>query len=175
MNRTLHERCRERFRRLHRAAAGRLLMHGLAAWLAVSGLVVLLSVLVLGFLAPPRWIRLPLAIAGWLVIVLAAVEFLWRSWRNLRTSGALARDLDRAGRYDNTLAAAEEVLQRPDRWRRDTPVRKLLVERLLARAERLLDALPLPRLLPVWRPALVFPLLFAVLVGGAWLPRAAPE
>lgn len=175
MNRTLHERCRERFRRLHRAAAGRLLMHGLAAWLAVSGLVVLLSVLVLGFLAPPRWIRLPLVIAGWLVIVLAAVEFLWRSWRNLRTSGALARDLDRAGRYDNTLAAAEEVLQRPDRWRRDTPVRKLLVERLLARAERLLDALPLPRLLPVWRPALVFPLLFAVLVGGAWLQRAAPE
>jgi hypothetical protein len=175
MDRHQHERFADNLKRVQGAVRRRLLVHGLVTWLAVAGLVVLAQLLVLGWLEPPRWVRLPLVVCGWLVVALAAYEALWRPWRALRTRTDLVRRLDRAGAYADTLAAAEEALRQPDRWRADTPIRQALLARLLARAARLLDDLSLPRLLPVWRPATVYALMILVLLGGVWYERAAPE
>ncbi len=170
-----HDRYERRLARLHRAARWRLLVHGLVTWLALLGAVLLAQLVVLGALEPPRAVRLPLVCCGWLLVAAAAYPLLWRPWRGVRTRGALAGRLDRAGGLADTLAAAEEALRRPDRWSADTPVRAVLLERLLARAATLLESLSLPRLLPVWRPVGVFAALGLVLVAGVWLERASPE
>lgn len=175
MDRHLHERFEDNLRQVQAVVRRRLLVHGLVTWSAVAGLVVLAMVLVLGWLDPPRWVRLPLVASGWLAVALAAYEALWRPWRALRTRTDLVRRLDRAGSFADMLAAAEEALREPDRWRADTPIRQALLSRLLARAARLLDELSLPRLLPVWRPATVYALMALVLLGGAWYERNDAE
>jgi len=175
MDPNLRQRCDARFERLHRAARRRVLVHGLVAWLAAAGAVGLAQLAVLGFADPPRVVRLGVVLSGAVILLLLAGALVGRPWSALRRRADLARRLDRAGDYADTLAAAEEALRMPDRWRADTPVRATLVERLLGRAARVLDELPLWRLLPVERPALVFALLAAVVGAGGWFALAEPE
>jgi len=175
MDPQLRQRCDERLGRLHGAAARRVLVHGLVAWCCLAGAVVLAQLAILGFAEPSRTVRLGLLASGLALLAIGGAALVWRPLHALRRRADLARRLDRAGAYADTLAAAEEALRRPDRWRTDTPVRAALVDRLLARAARLLDELPLWRLLPVPRPGLAFAGLAVVLGLAGWFALVQPE
>ncbi|MEZ4387801.1 MAG: DUF4175 family protein [Candidatus Krumholzibacteriia bacterium] len=165
----------QRWRRVQRAARRRLLVHGLVSWLALAGTVGLLVIVVLGATEPPRWVVRGVVTTAAVLIGSAAWSLLVPAWRRLRTRARLARQLDRAGGFQDTLAATDEALVRPERWTADTPVRAALLDRLLARGARLLADLDLARLLPVGRPWLAFGSLAAALVAGGVLDVVAPD
>ena len=171
----LQQRCSLGFRRAQGAARRRLLIHGLVAWLALLGLILLIWLAVLGGFDPPRSVRWGLILSGGGLLAAAALGTSRRAFGVLRSRAALAGHCDRAAALPDTLAAAEEALRRPDRWPTNTPVRRVLVDRLLRRSANLLDDLDLPRLLPVWRPATVYSLLIAVLLAAGGLDHLAPE
>jgi len=150
-------------------------VHALVSWLAVVGGIGLIVVLTLGGTEPPRRVAQAMT-AGALGLVLASGwSLLVPAWRRLRSRAAVARALDRAGRFQDALAAADEALAHPERWRADTPVKAELRSRLLARSSRLLGDLALWRLLPVGRPWLVFAVMTSVLAAVAWLGVARPD
>jgi hypothetical protein len=169
-----HHRTR-RWRQVHWRARRRLLVHALVGWLALVGVVGLGLLVTLGSVDAPRWVERGLVTSGALIAVVAAWRLLWPTWRRLRTRTRLARELDRAGRHHDTLAAVDEVLREPARWRAESAVRRVLVERLLARGDRLLADLDLGRLLPVWRPWPTFALLAAVVLVAFGLTTRMPE
>ncbi len=175
MDHGLRQRCQHQLRRLQHAARRRLLVHAAVAWCATAGAVALALLVLLGLTDPPYWVRLGMLISGAALVLPLAWTLFVTAWRRTHSRATLARRLDRAGDFADTLAAAEEAVRRPDRWRTDTPVRVALVERLLARASRLSDDLDLPRVLPVSRPRLVFGAMALVIAAGFWLEASAPE
>ena len=175
MDPRFRQRYEHRLGRLQTTVRRRLAVHGLAATVGAGGLVLLTVLATLGATTPPAVVRAGLALSGLALTALVAWAALWRPLRRVWARDALARALDRRTGRDDVLAAAEEALRRPDRWRTDTPVRAALVGRLLGRAARLAQDLDLPRAVPVARPATVFAALVVVLLAGSWLQRSAPE
>ena len=164
-----------RWRQVHRAARRRALVHAWVSWLAVVGALGLVVVLTLGGAEPPRRVAQVITAGAVALALASAWSLLVPAWRQLRSRAAVAHALDRAGRFHDVLAAADEALTHPERWRAETPVKAELLSRLLARGSRVLGDLDLWRLLPVGRPWPVFGLLASVLVAAAWLGASNPD
>ena len=171
----VRQRCQQNLHRLHRAARRRLLVHGAVAMVGGVAGVWLLTVTTLGATEPLRWVRLGVALSALATAAALAVAVGRAVWPPVASRTRLARTLDRAGGLDDTLAAADEVLRRPERWPTHTPVRAALVERLLARAARLAEDLSLPAALPVPRPGLVMSVALLAALTGAGLQWRAPD
>ncbi len=157
-----------RFERLRRRARTRALVHGLVVWLGVGGGALAATAVTLGYTGASGALRWGLVLLCVAIAAAAFVLALWRPLRRLSTVRALSAALEQHGDFANILAAAEEALRRPDRWRAEDPVEAELVRRLVVRASDRLDAIDLPRRLPLVRPGAALALALVVVLGG-WL------